>query len=105
VLADVVAEVAALAEVGKILGPDVILVVLVGTDREGLTKVCGGENDDAAGDWMRVLVLSLAPLTKTTRPAANDANYAPPVARVSFPIDWHDSGFLGFGFQLANGNE
>jgi len=90
-LFDVVSQVAALAKMGKVLGPDVMLVVLVRIHGEWLAKVGGGENDLAAGDWMRSIILRSTPLTQITRPAADDAHNALPVARVAVPIDRHDS--------------
>ena len=90
VLFDVVAEVAAVAEVGEIFGADVVLVVLVGGGGKGLAEVGGGEDDAGSGDGMRMLVLGTAPFAETLRPAADGTNHTPPVCRVAFPIDWHD---------------
>lgn len=90
VLGDVVAEVAALAEVGQILGADVVFIVLVGTGCEGLNEVGGGEDNLGSGHRMRLVIDGLAPLAPALRTARNHPADARPVARIPLPVDRHD---------------
>lgn len=92
VFLDVVAEVAALAKVGEILGSDVVFVMLVGIHREWLAEVGGGEDNDGSGDGMGRAIFRLAPFAPALRPPGNCTDNSLPGAGVSGPIDRHGGG-------------